>query len=236
MKHDGGGRRQFVDDGLRRGEFTEERVAELAREYGDTAGMRINTEAERDANRNATLAAYPRNQDLWIFGYGSLMWNPAFHHAETRSARIYGYHRRFCLWTPMGRGTPERPGLTLGLQRGGSCHGLVLRIPSHQVDAETRFVWRREMLAGGYRAAWVRAHCNGQTVRAVTFVVDPKHHRYGGKVPLADTVQTIATAQGRLGRCRDYLHNLILHLDALGLTDGEMHHLYQLVESHSAQA
>ncbi|MBL6952918.1 MAG: gamma-glutamylcyclotransferase [Alphaproteobacteria bacterium] len=235
MTDDNGKRRQFVNDGLRREELTEARVAELTREYGDTGIMRIHTEAERDADRHTTLAAHPKNQDLWIFGYGSLMWNPAFHHSETRSARIFGYHRRFCLWTPLGRGTPERPGLTLGLQRGGSCHGLVLRIPWQQIDAETRIVWRREMLAGGYRPTWVRARCNGQVVRAITFVCNPEHHRFGGKVPLADAVHTIATAEGRLGRCRDYLHNLVLHLDDLGLADGQMHRLYKLVESHSGQ-
>ncbi len=231
-----GKRRQFVDDGLRREELTEARVAELVREYGGAGIMRIHTEAERDANRYAMLAAHPKEQDLWIFGYGSLMWNPAFHHSETRSARIFGYHRSFCLWMPLGRGTPERPGLTLGLQRGGSCHGLILRVPRELVDAETRIVWRREMLAGGYRPIWVRARCNGQAVRAITFVTNPKHHRFGGKIPLAEAVRTIATAEVRLGRCRDYLHNLILHLDDLGLADGQMHRLYALVENHPNQA
>jgi cation transport protein ChaC len=231
-----GKRRHFVDDGLRREDLTEARVAEMAREFGDAGIMRIHTEAERDTNRYATLAAHPKEQDLWIFGYGSLMWNPAFHHSETRSARIFGYHRSFCLWTPLGRGTPERPGLTLGLQRGGSCHGLILRIPRELVDAETRIVWRREMLAGGYRPVWVQARCSGLVVRAITFVTDPVHHRFVGKIPLAEAVRTIATAEGRLGRCRDYLHNLILHLDDLGLANGQMHRLYALVESHSDQA
>ena len=226
---------RFIGEGLRREELTEARVAELIRQYNDTGIIRIYNEAERDANRHAMLAAHPKGRDLWVFGYGSLMWNPAFHHSETKAARIYGYHRRFCLWTPLGRGTPERPGLTLGLQRGGSCHGLALRIPGHQVDAETRIVWRREMLAGGYLPTWVRANCDGQTVRAITFVANAKHHRYGGKVPMAKAARAIATAEGRLGRCRDYLHNLVLHLDDLGLADGQMHRLYKLVESQPDQ-
>ncbi|MDP6874988.1 MAG: gamma-glutamylcyclotransferase, partial [Alphaproteobacteria bacterium] len=77
--------RRFVDDGLRREELTEERIAELIREYGNSGVMQILTEAERDANRAAALADHPAGQDLWVFGYGSLMWNPAFHHSETRS-------------------------------------------------------------------------------------------------------------------------------------------------------
>ncbi len=228
--------RRFVDDGLRREELTEERIAELIREYGNSGVMQILTEAERDANRGAALADHPVGQDLWVFGYGSLMWNPAFHHSETRSARIHGYHRRFCMWMPLGRGTPERPGLTLGLQQGGSCHGLILRIPSHLVEAETRIVWRREMISGGYRPVWVRARCEGGTVRALTFVANPAHRRFGGKVPLNVAVNAIATAEGRLGRCRDYLHNLVLHLDDLGLADGQMHRLYKLVEQHPAKS
>ncbi|MBT3333672.1 MAG: gamma-glutamylcyclotransferase [Rhodospirillaceae bacterium] len=233
--------RQMVDDGLRRDELTEDRIGELIREYGDTGVIRIYTEAERDTIRHKVLSDHPENQDLWVFAYGSLMWNPAFHYSETRSARIFGHHRRFCLWTPIGRGTPERPGLTLGLQQGGSCHGLILRIPHDQIEAETRIVWRREMLAGGYRPVWIQARCagatgdaaTGETVRAITFVANTDHHRFGGGISIAEAVEAIATAEGRLGRCRDYLHNLVLHLDELGIADGQMHRLYKLVEGHS---
>lgn len=225
--------RRYVDDGLRREDLTEARIAELMREFDQTGVMQILPEAEREASRHAILSEHDKSRDLWVFGYGSLMWNPAFHHAEASAARIYGYHRRFCMWMPLGRGTPERPGMMLALQRGGSCHGLALRIPAAQVEDETRIVWRREMIAGSYRPTWVQAQCGNRTVRAITFVANTEYSRYDGTVPLVDTVHAIATAQGRLGRCRDYLHNLVMHLDDLGISDGQMHRLYKLVEGYS---
>ena len=161
------------------------------------------------------------------------MWNPAFHHAEAGGACIFGYHRRFCMWMPMGRGSPERPGMMLALQRGGSCHGRALRIPVAQVEAETRIVWRREMIAGGYCPTWVQAQYGDRSVCALTFVANPLYPRYDGGVPLKDTVRAIATAEGRLGRCRDYLHNLVMHLDDLGIVGGQMHRLYKMIEAYA---
>ncbi len=225
--------RRYVDDGLRREDLTEGRINELIRESDQSGLLQILPEAEREASRRETLARHDRTQDLWIFGYGSLMWNPAFHHAEAGGARIFGYHRRFCMWMPMGRGSPERPGMMLALQRGGSCHGRALRIPAAQVEAETRIVWRREIIAGGYCPTWVRAQYCDRSVRALTFVANPLYPRYDGGVPLKDTVRAIATAEGRLGRCRDYLHNLVMHLDDLGIADGQMHRLYKMVEAHA---
>lgn len=172
--------RRYVDDGLRREDLTEARINELIKDSDKSGLLQILPEADREANRRAILAQHDMSRDLWIFGYGSLMWNPAFHHAEAGAARIFGYHRRFCMWMPIGRGTPERPGMILALQRGGSCHGLALRIPAAQVEAETRIVWRREMIAGGYCPTWVRAQCGDRTVRAITFVANPLYRRYDG--------------------------------------------------------
>lgn len=101
------------------------------------------------------------------------------------------------------------------------------------MEAETRIVWRREMIAGGYCPTWVRAQYCDRSVRALTFVANPLYPRYDRGVPLKDTVRAIATAEGRLGRCRDYLHNLVMHLDDLGIADGQMHRLYKMVEAHA---
>lgn len=227
-------RRPFVDDGLTREDITEERIAELVRTY-DVAGLMGVLDAEsREKSRRSLLAEHASDRDLWVFGYGSLMWNPACHVAERAPALLHGYHRSFCLSTPLGRGSPEQPGLMLGLESGGRCRGMGLRIAPELIESETRILWRREMLSGAYHPRWVRLDTPGGPVRAVTFVVNRRHPRYVGRQPLAETVRTIAVAEGQLGRCCDYLHNLVLHLDELGISDGPMHRLYDLVEAYRA--
>ncbi|MDF2781230.1 MAG: ChaC family protein, partial [Geminicoccaceae bacterium] len=117
--------------------------------------MRVLSEAELAASRRATLAGVDLSAGAWLFGYGSLIWNPAFHFTLRRTGRIFGWHRRFCLWTHLGRGCPERPGLVLGLERGGSCRGVVFHIAPEVVEEELEIVWRREMISGAYVPRWV---------------------------------------------------------------------------------
>ena len=114
-------------------------VQQIAREGG---GIHVLSDAELEASRRATLARAP-SDDIWVFGYGSLIWNPAFHFVERRLGTIHGWHRRFCLWTTLGRGSPDCPGLMLGLDRGGSCRGIVLRIAPEDVEVELDVLWRR---------------------------------------------------------------------------------------------
>ena len=125
-------------------------------------GMVVLSEAELDASIAATLAQQPApGDDVWIFGYGSLIWNPAFEHDETRLAKVSGWHRKFCLWTNLSRGCMRQPGLTLGLDRGGACRGMLFRIPRAKVATELSVLWRREMVGGAYVPRWVqigRAH------------------------------------------------------------------------------
>ncbi|HZD24757.1 MAG TPA: gamma-glutamylcyclotransferase [Alphaproteobacteria bacterium] len=225
-------RRPYVQDGLTREDFTEERIAALERELSASGAMIFLDPDVREASRREILARQPEGEDLWVFGYGSLMWNPAVHCAETAPALLHGWHRQFCLWTPLGRGTPERPGLMLGLEPGGCCRGMALRLEAGLIESETAILWRREMLSGAYRPRWVSLTTRHGRVPAVTFTVNRAHPRYGGRVPQARAVQAIATAEGQLGRCRDYLHNMILHLDELGIADGPMHRLYDLVEAY----
>jgi len=179
----------------------------------------------------ATLARLPRDRDPWLFGYGSLMWNPAFHFAESRTARIWGHHRRFCLWTPIGRGSPDRPGLTLALDRGGSCTGIAFRVPWSKAEEEFGIVFKRELVTGAYRPTIVRARTDRGPVQAVAFVVNRDHPRYGGLVPEPETVTAIAGAKGWLGRCSDYLFDTVAHLDELGIVAGPMHRLARRVRT-----
>ena len=182
-------------------------------------GIKIRSEAELDASLEETLGGHDPGQDLHVFGYGSLMWNPALDAAHTGVARVHGWHRRFCLRLLLGRGCPERPGVTLALDRGGACHGLLFRIEAAKVRKEMHLLWRREMLAGSYDARWVRADAGGTTVRALTFGANRRHERYIGNLPIEDIVQLIRTGIGQLGTSRAYFDATVCTLDRLGIRD-----------------
>ena len=140
------------------------------------------TDAERAASLSAFFDTAP-GRDVWVFGYGSLIWNPAIHFSEQRTARIWGYHRSFCLRTPLGRGTPENPGLVLALDKGGSCNGIVFKLPEGREKDELSVVWDREMALDSYAAVWVRAMTPDGPVDAVTFVMNRDTERYVGRLP-----------------------------------------------------
>lgn len=176
-------------------------------------------DAERKASLRAILADARASGDVWVFGYGSLIWNPAFHYVEKRIARIHGYHRRFCLWSPLGRGTTDNPGLMLGLERGGACRGVAFRIAEQAVETELDVLWRREMFTGAYRPTWVSARGRAERFPAVTFVINRDNSRYAGRLSEDRIVRHLATASGPMGRCRDYLFETVAHLAELGIRD-----------------
>ncbi|MEQ8701312.1 MAG: gamma-glutamylcyclotransferase [Bauldia litoralis] len=193
------------------------------------------SEEEIVASRDAAIAAAPKGEDLWVFGYGSLIWNPAFHFEERRIARLHGYHRKFCLWTHLGRGSPDRPGMVLGLENGGSCVGVALRVRRDKVEEEFDIVWRREMVSGAYRPRWVRLRTDAGTVHAVAFVINPIHPRYAGDAREDDIIEALATAEGPLGACVDYLNNTVDHLDEMGIVDRPLRELRKKVAGVRAQ-
>ena len=189
------------------------------------------SDEERDASLRATLGAAPA-RDVWVFGYGSLIWNPAFHFVEKHTARINGYHRRFCLWTQLGRGSPENPGLMLGLERGGACRGVMYRIAPDAVETELDILWRREMFTGAYRPTWVTARSGDTVVPAVTFVINHDNARYAGRLSEETIVRHVATATGPMGPCRDYLFETVEHLAALGIRDVRLEAMARKVRAH----
>lgn len=156
---------------------------------------------------------------VWLFGYGSLIWNPAIEYAEKRPATVHGLHRRFCLQTYLGRGSRERPGLVLALDRGGRCRGVVFRISPEQAESELDIVWRREMISHAYRPRWLTAVTPEGPVKAIGFVINRGHERYTGALPDEAVAETIAHAAGFLGPCCDYLFNTVEHLEELGMPD-----------------
>ena len=111
-------------------------------------GIPVLSDADQEASLRRVLEEHPAGADVWIFGYGSLVWNPLVHHEERRVARLHGFHRSFCLWSHVNRGSMQKPGLVLGLDTGGSCRGVAFRVAHDKVPAELRLLWRREMVLG----------------------------------------------------------------------------------------
>jgi len=181
--------------------------------------LRWRTDGEMAAILEEILSRHDATQDLWVFGYGSLIWNPAFEFVEKQPALLHGWHRRFCLKMFIGRGTPETPGLMLALDHGGACKGVAFRIAAEKVREELGILWQREMFGGAYHARWVNLDMGGRKISAVTFVINKDHPRYIKELSVEQTAALIATGCGDLGSCREYLENTVSHLRELGLTD-----------------
>ena len=195
--------------------------------------MRFMEDHERQAIVKKMLATKAPNESLWVFGYGSLMWNPAIHFTSRSTGQIFGYHRRFCLWSTLGRGSPENPGLMLALDRGGSCHGVVYEVAPTAAATELDILFRRELMTSAYRPLWTRVHLHqGQVRPAITFVIDPDHDRYTHQLEEHTTVKLIAESEGSLGRCSDYLYDTLTALDEEGLSDKRLAKLARLVRNH----
>lgn len=204
-----------------------------ARVVASGGQMRIKPAEERLAVMRSMLEEVPSGADPWLFGYGSLIWNPAFDFAERRIGRVHGYHRYFSFWTTAGRGSPERPGLMLALERGGSCRGVVYRVERDRAAHEMRSVFLRELMGGAYHPRWVNVHCGDETVRAITFVSNHAYENFAGILPIETVADHIAHATGHLGRCSDYLVNTVRHLHALGIDDRRLSTLLALVDERS---
>lgn len=199
-------------------------------------GFRVLSEEELAGSLAGMFPAGRPDGDIWLFGYGSLIWNPAFHFAERRIGTVRGLHRRFCLWSTMGRGTPERPGLMLALDRGGSCRGVAFRIESSQAAEELQIVWRREMVSHAYIPRWVNVETADGPVRAITFTINRQHERYVGRMDDREAAGVIAAASGRIGRCAEYLENTVQHLHELKIADRYMERLLHLTRQACSEA
>jgi glutathione-specific gamma-glutamylcyclotransferase len=200
-----------------------------ARAAGLPASWRLSDELI-EASRLALLGDH--RDDLWIYSYGSLMWDPGFHFAEVRLADVEGYQRRFTLRIDLGRGSREHPALMLSLEpQAGSCRGLAFRIAADAVHAESAILWRREMLRGGYCPALVPMTTPQGPITALAFVSNTAHPSYVGELPLAETAATIATGKGVLGTNRDYLVQLAAQLQALDIYDPYVAQLHAEIDA-----
>lgn len=165
------------------------------------------------------------NGEMWVFGYGSLMWNPGFIWADRQIARLSGFRRCFCMRSIHHRGTPERPGLVLALDRvaGADCDGVAFAVPGDHAQTTLDYLRERELISSAYlEALHPVSLADGRQVEAVTYVVDPDHVQYCGGLDLSEQARIIAAATGGRGPNSDYLWNTASHLEELGLEDAEL--------------
>lgn len=174
--------------------------------------------------------------DFWVFGYGSLIWRPGFAHVETQRARLFGYRRSLCVYSFVHRGTRERPGLVLGLDRGGSCVGLAFRVPGELHGEVIAYLREREQVTQVYleRTLDVRLE-SGLSVPAVAYVADRRHEQYAGALDEADAATVVAGAIGQSGRNEDYVFNTLEHLGALGIRDRWLEGVARRVVPHGKE-
>ena len=172
-----------------------------------------------------TLAAKPKGAGWWVFAYGSLLWNPLFPFVESRPATLRGLHRRFCLYSMASRGTREAPGLVLALDRGGTCKGVVYRLPSPVAIDELHLLWRREMVTGSYRPKWVGVRTSERDMVALAFTIKHDHPQYAGKLDIDTEARIIANAAGAFGSSLDYLERTRVALVSHGIIDGYLERL-----------
>ena len=187
------------------------------------------TDAERAASLAETLAHPRARQPVWVFGYGSLIWKTGFPFAERRVGTLYGYHRQFCLLIKRFRGSPQVPGLMLGLERGGTCRGVVYRLAEGECDEALKTVWAREILTAAYVPHWADVRTSAGTVRAIAFVINRGHERYTGRLDEEAVADALARASGHVGSCAEYLLETVLHLEELGIRDHRLWRLQALV-------
>jgi cation transport protein ChaC len=179
-------------------------------------------------------ACLARADDLWVFGYGSLMWNPGFAHCDAEPAMLHGWHRSFCVYSRRYRGTPERPGLVLGLDRGGACRGMAFRVPRKAIPDALAYLWEREMTGGIYDMRAVRLRVPAGIIEAQAFTVRRAHPGYAGRLSIDETARLIIQGLGGRGPCREYLENTVRQLECLGHLDGPLHKLEQRVKAIAA--
>lgn len=198
-------------------------VERLFERHPELAWVRpyLNSDEFREQNRRATLKDRA-DGDLWVFAYGSLMWDPAFRFAEVRRARAPDHERRFILKDILGgRGNPDVPGLMAALDTGKGCDGLLFRIPDHIVDVETEVLWRREFVASSYIPSFITASTGEADVRALTFVADHDAQQICGDITRDEQIACLANGKGILGTSFEYLENICSHFEVLGIEDEE---------------
>ena len=204
------------------------RIHELIEDNDDN--VQIISNEDRRQSLKSMLENKPVSQSVWLFAYGSLIWNPTINYTERRRMIISGYHRKFCLKTYLGRGSKETPGLMLGLDHGGSCKGIGYTISPKNAFQELEVIWRREMVTASYVPKWLSARIGDQKIKALGFVVNRKLDRYVNLLEDSEVAKLIYNAAGFLGTCSEYLEKTAKHLDESGIPDKYLTRIQALVQ------
>jgi cation transport protein ChaC len=176
----------------------------------------------------AMAVAHMNSRDFWVFGYGSLIWNPGFGHAERVPGSLRGYHRALCVYSHVHRGTPERPGLVFGLDRGGSCRGIAYRVEPGLVEATVAYLRAREQVTSIYIETQANVLLqDGRRVRALTYVIDPRHPQYASRLDHDSLLHFVRQGHGISGPNSDYVRNTQAHLVELSIRDAVLERLAQ---------
>ncbi len=202
----------------------------MAKEAEAKGLITLTSAEDRERSWRQILETNP-NPDgrVWIFAYGSLLWNPAFHLVDQSDAFLDGYHRDFCLRTYIGRGDEHQPGLVLGLEPGGCCHGKALQVDPSCIEEELDVLWSREMLASAYHPRWLPVATGNQTtVHAVVFLMDTDYCHYAGPMSFEERCHDLAHGVGALGAAADYLFDTVKALESMNICDA-------LLEKYVAQ-
>jgi cation transport protein ChaC len=179
-----------------------------------------------DASLAKTLESRPADDELWIFGYGSLIWNPLLEYDAREIATLNGWHRSFCLRTVTARGSAQMPGRMLSLEPGGVARGVALRLPAEKLDEELHVLWRREMVTGAYTPTWADVElANGERIFALTFVANPAHRHHEPDTRVAHIAPSMARASGLIGTNADYVFKLQAALLDYGIQDQHINEL-----------
>ncbi|MGF6770548.1 cation transport protein ChaC [Paraburkholderia sp. GAS199] len=196
----------------------------------DAPALRLLSDEERNASLTAFLAERPEG-DVWVFAYGSLIWNPVLHSVERRVAWALDWHRAFCLTVYAGRGSAATPGLSLALDAGGECSGIAYRLDENSLHTELDLLWRREMLSGAYVPKWLKIYGSDRSFigHAIGFTVDRQCSRYAGHLSESDVARQLALAKGYLGTGADYLNRTVKALRSHHIPDLELERIAGMV-------
>lgn len=181
------------------------------------------------------MTMHDADMTYWVFGYGSLIWNPGFAHVSAQQGLLRGAHRSLSIISHHHRGTPERPGLVFGLARGGSCRGMVFEVAGTDWPAVRLYLEEREQITAVYRDVMRPVHlADGRSVRALAFLIDERHEQFAGALSLEQQLAMVRFASGRSGRNVDYVLNTARHLGELGIRDRQLMALAALLRDDGA--
>ena len=207
------------------------RVHRIVEDTGPEPDRVYHTEQDYDAAVADSLASHSAGEDAWLFAYGSLIWKPEVDHVEERIGTARGWHRAFCLRLTRWRGTRDKPGLMMALDRGGECKGVAYRLAGDTVETQLGKLFRREMRLKPPTnvPCWIAVQTDNGPLRALAFVSNRNGQSYAGKRTLEETADILSEACGHLGSCAEYLHNTVSHLEARGIHDRNLWRLQHLV-------